>query len=134
MPWLLSNKKKIFLFQKQCTGTEFTVQGDLVKCGVTDTETCLKSVTLALSDGTNVSTKMDWKRKLNIPLSISNLKHFQTEIIPWLTIFCCISLCTQVIKVDSSGNIEVNRIIAQMPLFTGRQIKYENRKVWKKER
>ncbi len=27
---------------------------------------------------------------------------------------------------DSGGNIEVNRIIAQMPLFTGRQIKYEN--------
>uniref|UniRef100_A0A671K665 VWFD domain-containing protein n=1 Tax=Sinocyclocheilus anshuiensis TaxID=1608454 RepID=A0A671K665_9TELE len=42
---------------KQCT--EFTVQGDLVKCGVTETETCLKSVTLALLDGTNVSTKKD---------------------------------------------------------------------------
>ncbi len=56
------------LFQKQCTGTEFTVQGDLVKCGVTETETCLKSVTLALLDGTNVR-----KRKHNIPLSISNL-------------------------------------------------------------
>ncbi|XP_016414652.1 mucin-5AC-like [Sinocyclocheilus rhinocerous] len=65
-----------YILSKQCTGTEFTVQGDLVKCGVTETETCLKSVTLALLDGTNV------------------------------------------IKVDSSGNIEINRIIAQMPLFT----------------
>ncbi len=44
-----------------------------MKCGVTETETCLKSVTLALLDGTNVR-----KRKLNIPLSISNLKHLLT--------------------------------------------------------
>ncbi|RXN23782.1 mucin-5AC-like protein [Labeo rohita] len=66
-----------YILSKQCTGTEFTVQGDLVKCGLTETETCLKSVTLALLNGTNV------------------------------------------IKVDSSGNVEVNRIIAQMPLFTG---------------
>ncbi|XP_050971216.1 mucin-5AC [Labeo rohita] len=65
-----------YILSKQCTGTEFTVQGDLVKCGLTETETCLKSVTLALLNGTNV------------------------------------------IKVDSSGNVEVNRIIAQMPLFT----------------
>uniref|UniRef100_A0A672PAL2 VWFD domain-containing protein n=1 Tax=Sinocyclocheilus grahami TaxID=75366 RepID=A0A672PAL2_SINGR len=73
-----------YVLSKVCTSlcTEFTVQGDLVKCGVTETETCLKSVTLALLDGTNVSPKMDWKRKLNIPLSISNLKHFQTENIP----------------------------------------------------
>uniref|UniRef100_A0A673GPF0 VWFD domain-containing protein n=1 Tax=Sinocyclocheilus rhinocerous TaxID=307959 RepID=A0A673GPF0_9TELE len=46
-----------YILSKVCT--EFTVQGDLVKCGVTETETCLKSVTLALLDGTNVSTKKD---------------------------------------------------------------------------
>lgn len=90
-----------------------------MKCGVTETESCLKSVTLALLDGTNVR-----KRKRNI----SNLKHYKQKTSPEL-LFCCIPVCTQVIKVDSSGNIEVNRIIAQMPLFTGRQIKYENRKV-----
>ncbi|XP_057184367.1 mucin-5AC-like, partial [Triplophysa rosa] len=65
-----------YVLSKQCTDTDFTVQGDLVKCGVTDTESCLKAVTLALSEGTTV------------------------------------------IKVDSSGNLEINRIISQMPFFT----------------
>lgn len=56
----------IFLsFLKQCTGTEFTIQGDLMKCGVTETETCLKAITLALSDGSTVSTKKDWGREKN---------------------------------------------------------------------
>ncbi|MBN3302151.1 MUC5A protein, partial [Amia calva] len=32
----------------------FTVLGDLVKCGLTETETCLKAVTLAISGGTTV--------------------------------------------------------------------------------
>ncbi|XP_073715695.1 mucin-2 [Misgurnus anguillicaudatus] len=65
-----------YVLSQQCTGTDFTVQGDLVKCGVTETESCLKAVTLALSDGMTL------------------------------------------IKVDSSGNFEVNRVITQMPLFT----------------
>ncbi|XP_051755498.1 mucin-5AC-like [Ctenopharyngodon idella] len=47
-----------------------------MKCGVTETETCLKAITLALSDGSTV------------------------------------------FKVDSNGNIEVNRIIVQLPLLT----------------
>ncbi|XP_048039251.1 mucin-5AC-like [Megalobrama amblycephala] len=65
-----------YVLSKQCTGTEFTIQGDLMKCGVTETETCLNAITLALSDGNTV------------------------------------------FKVDSSGNIEVNRIIVQLPFLT----------------
>jgi len=34
-----------------------------VKCGVTETETCLKAITLALSNGNTVSTKSYWGRK-----------------------------------------------------------------------
>ncbi|KAK1798032.1 hypothetical protein P4O66_000532 [Electrophorus voltai] len=43
-----------YIFTKQTNGTEFTVVGDLVKCGLTDTETCLKGITLALSSGITV--------------------------------------------------------------------------------
>uniref|UniRef100_A0A3B1IJW5 VWFD domain-containing protein n=1 Tax=Astyanax mexicanus TaxID=7994 RepID=A0A3B1IJW5_ASTMX len=55
---------KAYNFHGDCTyvltkvshtnGTEFTVVGDLVRCGLTDTETCLKAVTLALSGGNTV--------------------------------------------------------------------------------
>ncbi|XP_076880262.1 mucin-5B-like [Brachyhypopomus gauderio] len=43
-----------YILAKQTNGTEFTVVGDLVRCGLTDTETCLKGVTLALSSGITV--------------------------------------------------------------------------------
>lgn len=42
-------------FFQDCTGTQFVVQGELVQCGLTGSETCLKSVTLGLSGGANVS-------------------------------------------------------------------------------
>uniref|UniRef100_A0A8K9Y2Z1 VWFD domain-containing protein n=1 Tax=Oncorhynchus mykiss TaxID=8022 RepID=A0A8K9Y2Z1_ONCMY len=38
----------------QCNGTEFTVLGDIVKCGLTDTQTCMRAVTLALSSRSTV--------------------------------------------------------------------------------
>ncbi|XP_038855686.1 uncharacterized protein LOC120052695 [Salvelinus namaycush] len=38
-----------YILTKQCNGTEFTVLGDIVKCGLTDTQTCMRAVTLALS-------------------------------------------------------------------------------------
>nr|XP_021333301.1 mucin-5B [Danio rerio] len=44
----LSLKTILFI---HCSGTEFTVLGDLVKCGLTETETCLKAITVALFDG-----------------------------------------------------------------------------------
>uniref|UniRef100_A0A8B9HTT1 VWFD domain-containing protein n=1 Tax=Astyanax mexicanus TaxID=7994 RepID=A0A8B9HTT1_ASTMX len=53
-----------YVLSKECTGTDFTILGDLVKCGITDSETCLKAVTLALSNGTNVSLSCE----LNINL------------------------------------------------------------------
>ncbi|CAK6975861.1 mucin-5AC-like [Scomber scombrus] len=45
-----------YVMAKDCSGTQFVVQGELVQCGLTDSETCLKSVTLALSGGANVIT------------------------------------------------------------------------------
>uniref|UniRef100_A0A3Q1I4Y6 VWFD domain-containing protein n=1 Tax=Anabas testudineus TaxID=64144 RepID=A0A3Q1I4Y6_ANATE len=35
-----------YILAKDCAGTQFVVQGELVQCGLTESETCLKSVTL----------------------------------------------------------------------------------------
>ncbi|XP_034437352.1 mucin-5B-like [Hippoglossus hippoglossus] len=45
-----------YILAKDCNGTQFVVQGELAQCGLTDSETCLKSVTLGLSGATNVIT------------------------------------------------------------------------------
>ncbi|XP_067105512.1 mucin-5B-like [Osmerus mordax] len=37
-----------YVLAKECNGSQFRVLGDLVKCGLSDTETCLRSITLAL--------------------------------------------------------------------------------------
>uniref|UniRef100_A0A8C7HRG8 Uncharacterized protein n=1 Tax=Oncorhynchus kisutch TaxID=8019 RepID=A0A8C7HRG8_ONCKI len=37
-----------YILTKQCNGTEFTVLGDIVKCGLTDTQTCMRAVTLVI--------------------------------------------------------------------------------------
>ncbi|MCJ8738057.1 hypothetical protein PDJAM_G00031110 [Pangasius djambal] len=65
-----------YVLAKECTSTDFTILGDLMKCGLSDTETCLKTVTLALSQG------------------------------------------NKVIRVDSTGGVDVDRIYTQLPLFT----------------
>ncbi|KAK3533881.1 hypothetical protein QTP70_033001 [Hemibagrus guttatus] len=65
-----------YVFAKECTGNDFTILGDLMQCGISSTESCLKTVTLALSQG------------------------------------------SKVIQVDSSGNVNVDRIYTQLPLFT----------------
>uniref|UniRef100_A0A7N9AQA4 VWFD domain-containing protein n=1 Tax=Mastacembelus armatus TaxID=205130 RepID=A0A7N9AQA4_9TELE len=44
-----------YVLAKDCSGTQFVIQGELVQCGLTESETCLKSVTLGLSGGANVS-------------------------------------------------------------------------------
>uniref|UniRef100_A0A3B3SMS6 VWFD domain-containing protein n=1 Tax=Paramormyrops kingsleyae TaxID=1676925 RepID=A0A3B3SMS6_9TELE len=46
-----------YVLTKPCDGSNFTVLGDLVKCGLSDTETCLKAVTLAISGGTTVRSR-----------------------------------------------------------------------------
>ncbi|XP_038549700.1 mucin-5B-like [Micropterus salmoides] len=45
-----------YVLAKDCNGNQFVVLGDLVQCGLTETETCLKSITLGLSGGANVIT------------------------------------------------------------------------------
>ncbi|XP_047436677.1 LOW QUALITY PROTEIN: mucin-5AC-like [Mugil cephalus] len=45
-----------YILAKDCSGNKFVVQGELLQCGVSESETCLKSVTLGLSGGANVIT------------------------------------------------------------------------------
>ncbi|XP_072277629.1 mucin-5B-like [Pyxicephalus adspersus] len=45
-----------YIFTKDCVRNMFTVLTELRKCGVTDTETCLKSITLSLDKGLTVLT------------------------------------------------------------------------------
>ncbi|XP_072516153.1 mucin-5B-like [Salminus brasiliensis] len=72
-----------YVLAKQTNGTEFTVVGDLVRCGLTDTETCLKAVTLALSGGNTVfSIQPDGKVFINrifsqLPLSTAGVNIFK---------------------------------------------------------
>ncbi|XP_021119396.1 mucin-5B [Heterocephalus glaber] len=40
-----------YVLSKRCTDSTFTVLAELRKCGLTDTENCLKAVTLSLNDG-----------------------------------------------------------------------------------
>ncbi|KAM4743671.1 mucin-5B-like [Anableps anableps] len=65
-----------YVLAKQSDGSLYTVLVDLVKCGLTDSRTCLRAVTLAL--GSN----------------------------------------TMVIKIQASGQVYVNNILSQLPLFT----------------
>ncbi|KAM3626235.1 uncharacterized protein V6R79_025169 [Siganus canaliculatus] len=56
--------KKVYTFHgdcsytlaKDCNGSKFVVQGELEQCGLTESQTCLKSVTVALAGGANVIT------------------------------------------------------------------------------
>uniref|UniRef100_A0A8K9Y153 VWFD domain-containing protein n=1 Tax=Oncorhynchus mykiss TaxID=8022 RepID=A0A8K9Y153_ONCMY len=45
-----------YVLTKDCDGMQFTVLGDLVQCGLSDSETCLKAVILSLSEGATVTS------------------------------------------------------------------------------
>ncbi|XP_053177630.1 mucin-5AC-like [Scomber japonicus] len=65
-----------YVMAKQSNGSAYTVLVDLVKCGLSDSRTCLRAVTLALY-GNSV-----------------------------------------VVKIQASGQVYVNQIVSQLPLFT----------------
>ncbi|XP_034018458.1 mucin-5AC-like [Thalassophryne amazonica] len=43
-----------YVLAKDCGGDKFVIQGELQQCGLTDSETCFKSVTMGISGGANV--------------------------------------------------------------------------------
>ncbi|XP_031424512.1 mucin-5AC [Clupea harengus] len=73
-----------YVLTKQCNGTDFTVLGDLVRCGLTETETCLKAVTLAVAGNTVINIQPNGKVFINriysqLPLSTAGVKIFEAS-------------------------------------------------------
>ncbi|OCT81798.1 hypothetical protein XELAEV_18024306mg [Xenopus laevis] len=74
-----------YVFTKDCAESMFTVLAEILICGVTDTETCLKSITLSLDKGqTVVTVKSSGTVLINgiyaqIPLTTENLTVFQAS-------------------------------------------------------
>ncbi|XP_069079243.1 mucin-5AC-like [Pleurodeles waltl] len=72
-----------YVLSKLCGGNQFTVLGELRKCGLTDSETCLKSVALSLNGGQTVivikpcgSVFVNWIYT-QLPVSAANVTIFR---------------------------------------------------------
>nr|XP_046204828.1 mucin-2-like [Oncorhynchus gorbuscha] len=74
-----------YVLTKDCDGMQFTVLGDLVQCGLSDSETCLKAVTLSLSEGaTVINIQPNGKAFVNgiysqLPLSAAGVTIFRAS-------------------------------------------------------
>ncbi|XP_029354409.1 mucin-5AC-like, partial [Echeneis naucrates] len=74
-----------YILAKDCSGTQFVIQGELVQCGLSESETCLKSVTLGLSGGANVvAIQPDGKVFVNgiyaqLPFSAAGIATFRAS-------------------------------------------------------
>ncbi|XP_015719308.1 mucin-5AC [Coturnix japonica] len=72
-----------YVLTKLCDSNEFTVLGDIHKCGLTDTETCLKGVAISLSGGqTNIVIQPSGSVFVNmiytqLPFSAANVTIFR---------------------------------------------------------
>ncbi|XP_038621312.1 mucin-5B-like [Tachyglossus aculeatus] len=72
-----------YVLAKNCDDSSFTVLGELRKCGLTDSETCLKTVTLNLQGGqTVIKVQSDGSVYVNtiytqLPFSAANMTIFQ---------------------------------------------------------
>ncbi|XP_071664711.1 mucin-5AC [Patagioenas fasciata] len=72
-----------YVLTKLCDSNEFTVLGDIQKCGLTDTETCLKGIAISLSGGqTNIVIQPSGSVFVNmiytqLPFSAANVTIFR---------------------------------------------------------
>ncbi|XP_066408626.1 mucin-5AC [Molothrus aeneus] len=72
-----------YVLTKLCDSNEFTVLGDIHKCGLTDTETCLKGVAISLNGGqTNIMIQPSGSVFVNmiytqLPFSAANVTIFR---------------------------------------------------------
>ncbi|XP_042670998.1 mucin-5AC [Centrocercus urophasianus] len=72
-----------YVLSKLCDSNDFTVLGDIYKCGLTDTETCLKGVAISLSGGqTNIVIQPSGSVFVNmiytqLPFSAANVTIFR---------------------------------------------------------
>uniref|UniRef100_A0AAZ3PZZ0 VWFD domain-containing protein n=1 Tax=Oncorhynchus tshawytscha TaxID=74940 RepID=A0AAZ3PZZ0_ONCTS len=74
-----------YVLTKDCDGMQFTVLGDLVQCGLSDSETCLKAVILSLSEGaTVINIQPNGKAFVNgiysqLPFSVAGVTIFRAS-------------------------------------------------------
>ncbi|XP_075609145.1 LOW QUALITY PROTEIN: mucin-5AC [Balearica regulorum gibbericeps] len=74
-----------YVLTKLCDSNEFTVLGDIHKCGLTDTETCLKGIAVSLSGGqTNIVIQPSGSVFVNmiytqLPFSAANVTIFRSS-------------------------------------------------------
>ncbi|XP_069713222.1 mucin-5AC [Phaenicophaeus curvirostris] len=72
-----------YVLTKLCDSNEFTVLGDIHKCGLTDTETCLKGIAISLNGGqTNIVIQSSGSVFVNmiytqLPFSAANVTIFR---------------------------------------------------------
>ncbi|XP_036390593.1 mucin-5B-like [Megalops cyprinoides] len=71
-----------YVLSKQCNGSDFTVLAEIVSCGLTDTETCLKTVTLAIAGSDIFTVQASGSVFVNrvfsqLPLSIAHVTIFK---------------------------------------------------------
>uniref|UniRef100_A0A8V1A122 VWFD domain-containing protein n=1 Tax=Gallus gallus TaxID=9031 RepID=A0A8V1A122_CHICK len=66
-----------YVLTKLCDSNDFTVLGDIHKCGLTDTETCLKGVAISLSGGQTVIVSTVYLKLNYFSLSTANVTIFR---------------------------------------------------------
>uniref|UniRef100_A0A8C9MLJ3 VWFD domain-containing protein n=1 Tax=Serinus canaria TaxID=9135 RepID=A0A8C9MLJ3_SERCA len=74
-----------YVLSKDCKDEKFTILAELRKCGVTDTETCLKSVTLNMNKGQTV--------RINLKRTVLCFQHLAL-LRKWLFCFSCVANVT----------------------------------------
>ncbi|KAJ8002530.1 hypothetical protein DPEC_G00159870 [Dallia pectoralis] len=71
-----------YVLSKQTNGSVFTILGDIEKCGTTDTETCLRGVTLVIPESMVISIDAIGKIRVNkmistLPIFMKNVSIFK---------------------------------------------------------
>uniref|UniRef100_A0A667WQP7 VWFD domain-containing protein n=1 Tax=Myripristis murdjan TaxID=586833 RepID=A0A667WQP7_9TELE len=99
-----------YVLAKDCSGGQFVVQGELVQCGLTDSETCLNSVTLGLSGGatvTGISTFRASSFYLVVQTSVGLLLEVQLQ--PVMQLYITVSSDYKAKTCGLCGNFNLNQ-------------------------
>ncbi|XP_032068674.1 mucin-5B-like [Thamnophis elegans] len=81
--WYNFHGKCTYILTKMCDEETFTVLGELGPCGITDSESCLKSVTLSINGGETYAAINDQGKVMvngmstQLPISVANVTIFQ---------------------------------------------------------
>ncbi|NWR39467.1 MUC5A protein, partial [Tachuris rubrigastra] len=77
-----------YVLTKLCDSNEFTVLGDIHKCGLTDTETCLKGIAISLGGGQTVTNVTIFRpSSFFIILQTTFGLQLQVQLVPFMQLF-----------------------------------------------